>query len=100
MSKYSVDGDGTHGSNVGIGAMNHWKEPDNTKALVATLPLLLIQLHVFFPIFIVHCKLYLLHFSMVICIDLLKYYCFLHWLSYFLMDVSIQNSLNQSWSYN
>jgi hypothetical protein len=43
VSKYSVDGDGTHGSNVGIGAMNHWKEPHNTKALVVTLPLLLMQ---------------------------------------------------------
>jgi hypothetical protein len=43
VSKYSVDGDGTHGSNVGIGAMNRWKEPHNTKALVVTLPLLLMQ---------------------------------------------------------
>jgi hypothetical protein len=27
--------------NVGFGAMNCWKEPPNTKALVVTLPLLL-----------------------------------------------------------
>jgi hypothetical protein len=43
VTNYSVDGDGTHGRNVGIGEMNHWKEPHNTKAFVVTLPLLLIQ---------------------------------------------------------
>ena len=43
MSKYSFDGDGTHGRYVGIREMNHWKEPHNTKALVVTLPLLLMQ---------------------------------------------------------
>jgi hypothetical protein len=63
---------------VGIGAMNHCKEPHNTKEVVVTLPLLLIQLHVSFPINIVHCKLFLLHFSLVICIYLLNYYCFFY----------------------
>jgi hypothetical protein len=43
VEKYSVDGDGNHGINVAIGAMNHWKEHYNTKALVLTLPSLLIQ---------------------------------------------------------
>jgi hypothetical protein len=73
MSKYLVDGDGIHGRNVGIRAMNSWKEPRNTKALVVTLPLLLIQYIMFFPINILHSKLSLLHFSLVICIDLSKY---------------------------
>jgi hypothetical protein len=43
VSKYSVDGDGIHGSNVGIGEMNDWKEPHNTMTLVVTLPLLLVH---------------------------------------------------------